>query len=95
MLEIAEGSFQVVLCNFYKTLIKETLRDAYCSETMYRVIQNWSNLLLPIRNLVQSSRKILIWLLNFNYDLKYFIRVGRGLKREVEGFIVITTYNSI
>ena len=50
---------------------------------MYRVIQNRFNLFLSMRGMLLLN--ILNIRLKFNNDFKYFIQVGRELKRGVDG----------
>ena len=52
-------------------------------------IQNRLNLSFSTRGFVLIFLNILIWLLEVNNDLKYFIHVGRVLTREVEGAVTL------
>ena len=50
---------------------------------MDRVIQNWPNLLYFSWGFVVIALNILIELLELNNDFKYFVHIGRVLKRGV------------
>ena len=52
---------------------------------MYRGIQNRPHLFFSTRGFDLISLNILIHLLKLNYDFKYFIHVGRVLKRGLNG----------
>ena len=52
---------------------------------MYRVVQNRSKLFFSARDFVLNFLNILIYFLELNNDIKYYIYVGRVAKRGVEG----------